>query len=110
MALDPSDYIDSFIIKEGYYESEVFDALASRLQSSNDVVWDVGANIGIHSLTMAKLNPGLTVVCFEPNPCLVEVLRWQMRLIVCRGSRSLLLLYRIEKRPLVCIYTQVMLG
>lgn len=77
MALDPSDYIDTFIVKQGYYEREVFDALASQLLSPSDVVWDVGANLGIHSLTLAKLNPGLTVVCFEPNPYLVEILRWQ---------------------------------
>ena len=77
MALDPSDYIDAFIIKHGYYESEVFDALVGQLQMPSGIVWDVGANLGIHSLSLAKLHPKLRVVCFEPNPFLVEILRWQ---------------------------------
>lgn len=77
MALDPADYIDTFIIKQGYYEREVFDALAGQLLAPSGIVWDVGANLGIHSLSLAKLHPELTVVCFEPNPYLVEILRWQ---------------------------------
>ena len=77
MALDPSDYIDTFIIKRGYYEREVFDALVGQLQVPSSIVWDVGANLGIHSLSLAKLHPELRIVCFEPNLYLVEILRWQ---------------------------------
>ena len=77
IALDPYDYIDSFIVKRGYYEREVFDALVGQLLVPSGIVWDVGANLGIHSLSLAKLYPRLSVVCFEPNPSLVEILRWQ---------------------------------
>ncbi len=38
MALDPSQYIDSHIIKSGYYEREVLDSLVCSLLSESDVV------------------------------------------------------------------------
>jgi FkbM family methyltransferase len=77
MAVSPSDYIDTFIIKQGYYEREVFDALVGQLQTPSDIVWDIGANIGLHSLSLAKLQPELKIICFEPNPSLVDILHWQ---------------------------------
>jgi FkbM family methyltransferase len=40
---------------------------------SDDVVFDVGANLGLHTLTFSKL--AKQVVAFEPNPALIPNLR-----------------------------------
>ncbi len=65
--LYPSDYIDGIVLREGYYESEVLDALAHDLPQGA-VVWDVGANFGLHGITLKWLRPDVRVVCFEPFP------------------------------------------
>ncbi len=65
--LDPVAYIDGIVVREGFYESEVLDALRSRLHAGS-VCWDIGANFGLHATTLARLVPGAVVVAFEPNP------------------------------------------
>src|SRR6266516_3967353 len=41
----------------------------SQLVSRNEVVWDLGANTGIHTLLFSQLvGEGGTVVAFEPLP------------------------------------------
>lgn len=79
MALDPTQYIDSFVIREGYYEDEVLQALLSYLSVDGDVFWDIGCNIGIHSLTASLLRPSASVYSFEPNPIFAPILLWQQR-------------------------------
>ena len=65
--LDPLAYIDGLVVHEGFYESEVLDALRARLRPGS-VLWDIGANFGLHSTTLARLVPAATVIAFEPNP------------------------------------------
>lgn len=65
--LDPHEYIDKVIFKEGFYESEITDELLAYLQPG-DTFWDIGANIGIHSIAIKKNLPGVNVYSFEPNP------------------------------------------
>jgi len=65
--LDPLAYIDGLVLAEGYYESEVLEALRSSLRPGA-VLWDIGANFGLHAVTAARLAPAATVVAFEPNP------------------------------------------
>jgi len=65
--LQPHEYIDAIVLREGYYEPEVIDALRPFLRPGA-VFWDVGANIGLHTVTAACLAPGSQVVAFEPNP------------------------------------------
>jgi FkbM family methyltransferase len=79
VALTPRHYIDTEIIRHGYYEKEVLDAILKYLKP-NDVFWDVGANIGLHSVTVKSLRPDATVVAFEPNPEIVIRLQKNMRL------------------------------
>jgi len=74
MQLMPSDYIDGYILREGYYESEIMEALVPFL-GKETVFWDVGANIGLHSVTAKYLSPETTVIAFEPNPSMVERIR-----------------------------------
>jgi FkbM family methyltransferase len=64
--LSPFSYIDAIVLREGYYESEVVDAIVSDL--GDGVLWDVGANFGLHGLTAKFLRPASRVVCFEPSP------------------------------------------
>ncbi|NTE04812.1 FkbM family methyltransferase [Agrobacterium tumefaciens] len=66
MYLDPNNYIDSFILKNGSYEQEVSEELASDVDADT-VIWDIGANIGFHSLTFKKKYPQNIVFSFEPD-------------------------------------------
>jgi hypothetical protein len=65
--LNPRAYIDDVILREGYYESEVFEALRPLLRAG-EVLWDIGANFGLHAVTAARFAPDVQVVAFEPNP------------------------------------------
>ncbi len=65
--LDPCAYIDGIVVREGYYESEVLEALRARLRPGS-VLWDIGANFGLHATTLARIVPEATVIAFEPNP------------------------------------------
>lgn len=83
MDLVPWDYIDNIVIHEGYYESEVVEALFPYLKAGG-VFWDVGANIGLHAITAAHLNPELQVIAFEPNPIIFS--RLQQNASLNRGN------------------------
>lgn len=74
LELDRAEYVDSFVIRFGYYEEEVLEAILHRMRPSA-VFWDVGANIGLHALTVSKLVSGARVVAFEPNPVLATLMR-----------------------------------
>src|SRR5213594_4081429 len=60
--LSPLDYIDSFVLLCGYYESEVLESILPFLDS-NAVFWDVGANFGLHAITAKYLRPEAKVLC-----------------------------------------------
>ncbi len=68
MRLDPCEYVDKEIISTGYYEEEVLTLLAKAVKSSKKqpVFWDVGANVGLHALTLKKLFPEAICCAFEP--------------------------------------------
>ena len=53
--LSPWSYIDAIILREGYYESEVLDAITSELGSG--ILWDVGAHFGLHGITAKNMLP-----------------------------------------------------
>jgi FkbM family methyltransferase len=67
MMLDPAEIVDGDILIEGYWEPEVLDAIVASLREG-DVFWDIGGNLGTHSLTVKKLMPSVQVIAFEPNP------------------------------------------
>ncbi len=71
--LDPFEYIDHRIIQYGYYEQEVLQAIESAL-CPGQVFWDIGANLGIHSLTIKSHFPDSTVYAFEPNPAMAQLI------------------------------------
>jgi FkbM family methyltransferase len=51
-------------------------AFASR---SFSVVWDIGANIGVHVLTLQKLRPQIKTVAFEASPIVFPQLAMNCR-------------------------------
>jgi FkbM family methyltransferase len=65
--LRPEDDIDNGIFRQGYYESEVLDAMLRELPEGG-IIWDVGANFGLHAITLKHLRPDARVICFEPSP------------------------------------------
>jgi FkbM family methyltransferase len=67
LALHPEDYIDQIVLRNGFYEPEVFAALAANF-TPGAVLWDIGANFGLHSMAAARRAPDLHIHCFEPNP------------------------------------------
>jgi FkbM family methyltransferase len=64
--LSPFSHIDSIVLREGYYESEVVEAIVSDL--GDGVFWDVGSNFGLHAITAKFLRPSSRVFSFEPSP------------------------------------------
>ena len=73
-------YIDSIVLREGYYESEVFEAIRAHLSPTQGVLWDVGANFGLHSVTAAVVIPDAQVIAFEPCYELASRLRENAKL------------------------------
>lgn len=65
--LDPFDYIDAFVLRDGFYESEVFEAAKAAMPETG-VFWDIGANFGLHAVSMALAKPSARVIAFEPSP------------------------------------------
>jgi len=64
--VDPLDTLD--LISKGTYEPFSVELATARLQPG-DVVVDIGANIGHHSLCFARaVGPQGRVYCFEPDP------------------------------------------
>ena len=65
--LRPEDYIDRIVLQAGFYESEVHEALRPYF-APGVVLWDIGANIGLHSISASLAEPAMSVHSFEPNP------------------------------------------
>jgi FkbM family methyltransferase len=78
--LDTASWIEWRLFFFGEYEPELSEALRSRL-GEGDIAIDVGANIGIHSLTMAEVvgASGCVLAC-EPHPRLARKLRSNLAL------------------------------
>jgi FkbM family methyltransferase len=66
------------------YEAEKFCAVIDAV-SEGDTVFDVGGHHGLYTLALAqKVGPGGTVVCFEPCPFNLGLLRRNVSLNPCR--------------------------
>jgi FkbM family methyltransferase len=55
------------MLRTGKYEPHVLSAIQVNLQA-NDVFWDVGSNVGFHSISIRQLYPDISIYAFEPNP------------------------------------------
>ena len=67
MAADPTSFVDQHVLRDGYYEPEVTEAILVHLPAGG-VFWDIGANSGVHSLAVAHERSDATVIAFEPSP------------------------------------------
>ena len=68
MQLDSRSWIDWNVLFRGDYEPHLT-ALWNRLAPEGGVAIDVGANVGAHTLSMARaVGPRGQVLAFEPNP------------------------------------------
>lgn len=67
--LTPWDSVDTHALVEGFYESEVLEAVRPSL-CPGAVLWVVGANFGLHAVTAKYLHPEAKVVAFEPSPAM----------------------------------------
>ncbi|HUR21341.1 MAG TPA: FkbM family methyltransferase [Vicinamibacterales bacterium] len=68
MDLDSRSWIDWNLLFRGDYEPHLT-ALWNRLAPQGGVAIDIGANIGAHTLSLARaVGPGGRVLAFEPNP------------------------------------------
>jgi FkbM family methyltransferase len=66
--LNPNDYGEGNLFWEG--ASDIWERYhIARFLTGDSVMFDVGANFGLYSLTLAhQLGPTVTIHCFEPNP------------------------------------------
>jgi FkbM family methyltransferase len=71
---DPLDWMDQQVLTTGSYEPEITAQLVAVLRP-HDVYWDIGANAGVHALSLKAQRPDLTVIAFEPSPVQFSRLR-----------------------------------
>lgn len=75
-----SDHIFQIIRKtRTFYEISLLEASRRYLPYPLDLVIDVGANIGNHAIFWAKILDA-SVVCVEPSPCAIKLLRANIEL------------------------------
>jgi len=76
---DPDDHIFKILKSSGrFYESEMLEALR-RVLEPGDIVVDVGANIGNHTVFFAGVC-GCQVIAFEPHPLAFALLNENIRI------------------------------
>ena len=63
--VSPYGYVEGFILRHGFYESEVFEALQPYF-GTGAVLWDVGSNLCLHAVAAKVVSPATTVCAFEP--------------------------------------------
>jgi FkbM family methyltransferase len=73
ITIDERDWLQSSIFTSGAYEPEVWEALA-QYATGDEVVWDVGANVGSFVLTAVRDSRVRSVCAFEPDPLTLKTL------------------------------------
>ena len=71
--LDPSDKVVCGMMRGGYEWEHFMQQYIARYASRDTISLDIGANIGVHAITMSKYSKH--VIAFEPQPHVVELLR-----------------------------------
>ena len=64
---NPYEKIDNSVIRFGYFDEDVYETINQNIRPY-DTFWDIGANIGLHSITLKKNYPNLNCLAFEPFP------------------------------------------
>lgn len=50
-----------------YWQDRLIQEAASSIENPNGLALDIGAHVGTHAIALARLSPGLSFVCFEPQ-------------------------------------------
>ena len=80
LQIDTSSFIEWVTFFKGYYEPDVSNLL-SKLLIPGNIVIDVGANVGIHTVLMAKkVTESGKVFAFEPHPEIADRLENNLNL------------------------------
>lgn len=75
-----ADYLGRHLYKRGIYEAELSDFLGTNIPlEAGEVFLDVGANIGWHSMLMARKYPNSQVFSFEPEPDNINLLQYNIQ-------------------------------
>ncbi len=61
------DWLDQQVIRHRTYEPEITQLLV-KLLPPGGCLWDVGANAGVHALSVRARRPDASVFAFEPSP------------------------------------------
>lgn len=69
--IDSTSYMDGQVLRSGYFEPEVMDAILEHL-GPDEVLWDIGANIGLHAVTAKHHRPAARIYAFEPVPLMAS--------------------------------------
>lgn len=72
--IDTTSFIEWKIFFFGYYEPDIIKIFKKHIKKG-DIVVDVGANIGAHTLVLSKLVGGGKVFAFEPHPQIADRLK-----------------------------------
>lgn len=64
--LNANDWITRIILLEGNYENKSV-SLAKRIMQNGSVFIDIGANFGLYSCQIARIDAGLKIFAIEPN-------------------------------------------
>jgi FkbM family methyltransferase len=73
ITLDERDWLQREVLLTGTYEPEVWDALASHAAAA-EILWDVGAHIGVVALRAVTDPRFAEIHAFEPAPVTREIL------------------------------------
>lgn len=80
LLLDRDHYIDYLLYRDGIYERSTLETISNLLNSGPRTFLDVGANIGLMSLYVARHHPSVRVEAFEPFPASIVQQRANMML------------------------------
>lgn len=62
------NFIETSVLRDGNWEPHIIELMASYLQNPNQVMLDIGANIGATSVPLAKKYNQTQFYLFEPHP------------------------------------------
>ncbi len=86
---DPSDSVKSFLKQGIPYEGNI-NILIDQMTEPGSVAIDMGAHVGIHTITMSrKVGPTGRVIAFEPNPKLYQELLQTLQLNKCTNVTAI---------------------
>src|SRR2546426_1825414 len=79
LTLDERDLVQQYVLREGFYEPEVWEALF-KFASASEVLWDIGGHIGTFTVRSALDSRVRLVHTFDPDPVTFEALESNVRL------------------------------